>query len=100
MRLSDLLGRPVVDADGRRLGEVKDVRLVQDGPYVEGFGQQLRIEGLLVGEGALGTRLGITRANLRGPWPLTALMRRLERRTRYVLWDDVGAHDGHELRLR
>ena len=100
MRLSDLLGRPVVDADGRRLGEVKDVRLVQDGPYVEGFGQQLRVEGLLVGGGALGTRLGITRVDLRGPWPLTALVRRLERGSRYVLWGDVAGHDGHEIRLR
>jgi hypothetical protein len=93
MRLSELLGRPVLDADGRAMGTVKDVRLVQDGPYVEGFGQALRVEGLLFGRGALGVRLGMARANVQGPWPLTTVFRRLERRARYVEWDDVTRHD-------
>jgi sporulation protein YlmC with PRC-barrel domain len=59
MRLSDLLGAPVRDGQGRSLGHVKDVRLVQDGPYVEGFGHQLRVAELVVGRGPMGTRLGI-----------------------------------------
>jgi len=89
MRLSELLGRDVVCADGRAIGKVKDVRLVQDGPYVEGFGHALRVEGILFGRGAIGIRLGMARANVNGPWPMTAVFRRLERRARYVDWNEV-----------
>jgi hypothetical protein len=99
MRLSELLGRRVVDADGRRLGDVKDVRLVQDGPLIEGFGHALRVEGVLVGRGAIGVRLGIVRTDVKGPWPLTWLLRRLEHHARYVDWNDVAEHDTH-LQLR
>ena len=100
MRLSELLGRDVVDADGRAIGKVKDVRLVQDGPYVEGFGHALRVEGILCGRGALGVRLGIARANVKGPWPMTAVFRRLERRARYVDWNDVTRDVEGSIRLR
>jgi sporulation protein YlmC with PRC-barrel domain len=35
MRLSDLLASTVFDHDGRAIGRVRDVRLVQDGPLVD-----------------------------------------------------------------
>src|SRR4051812_38247163 len=41
--LSELLETPTVDADGAAVGFVRDVRLAQDGPYVEGFGHALRV---------------------------------------------------------
>jgi hypothetical protein len=89
LRLSDLLDAATFDADGQPLGRVKDVRLVQDGPYVEGFGQALRVAGVIVGQRAYGIRLGFERAKVTGPWPLTALFRRFEERASYIPWDDV-----------
>jgi sporulation protein YlmC with PRC-barrel domain len=45
MRLTDLLGAEVIDQEGRSAGRVHDVRLVQDGPPVGGFGASLRVAG-------------------------------------------------------
>ena len=100
MRLGELFGREVVDADGVRLGKVRDVRLVQDGPLLEGFGNALRVDGLVVGQGGLGVRLGIWRAGVRGPRPLVALLRRREHRAFDVPWGAVERDDSEELRLR
>jgi sporulation protein YlmC with PRC-barrel domain len=98
-RLAELIGARVVTEDGRRRGHVKDVRLVQDGPYVEGFGQALRVEGLLVGPPLIGVRLGFERAEVRGPWPVSALFRTLERRATFVPWEDVLEWDGARVLL-
>ena len=93
MLLSDLLHRPVVDEQGRPLGIVEDVHAVPDGPVVEGFGALLRVEHLAVGRtGALGARLGAVR-ELRGPWPVVALLRWLGRRGRIVSWSQVVVPD-------
>jgi hypothetical protein len=100
MRVSDLLGTPVLTAEGEALGAVRDVRLVQDGPYVEGFGHALRVAGVLTGPGTLAVRLGFSRASVRGPWPVAQLFRWRERRARYVRWDDVASWDGGTIRLR
>jgi hypothetical protein len=100
MRLGDLLGSPVRDADGNPIGHVQDVRLVQDEPYVEGFGHGLRVEGILTGRGSLAVRLGFDRAGMAGPWPLTTIFRRLERRARYYRWEQVDAWDDDGVRLR
>jgi hypothetical protein len=59
MRLSELLGAEAVDQAGRSACHVHDVRLVQDGPLVGGFGASLRVDGLLVGRRAVGARLGL-----------------------------------------
>ena len=89
MRLSDLLRNDVMDADGHKIGHVNDVRLVQDGPYVEGFGAGLRVEGLVAGPGKLAERLGFHRGGTEGPWILSVIFRNLERRGRYIPWTDV-----------
>jgi hypothetical protein len=89
--LSDLLRLPVIDADGESLGRIDDVRLVQDGPFVEGFGAALRVADLIVGPGGLGVRLGYVRHGVRGPAPIRALASRLERRTIVVAWEHVDA---------
>jgi hypothetical protein len=96
MRLSDLLHCRVTSTAGRQLGRVVDVRLVQDGPMVDGFGSALRVEGLLVGRSALGSRLGYHRGGLKGPWLLRVLFRALERRALQISWADVASWDPEE----
>lgn len=89
MRLSDLLEAEVVDRNGERIGHVHDVRLIQDGPPLGTWGAALRIEGLVVGRGSIGTRLGITRPRMRGLWILKLLFAR-QRASRVVVpWSTV-----------
>jgi len=98
MRLGELLGKPVVTADGKRVGRVHDVRLVADGPKL-GFGPALRVDGLVVGRGAVAIRLGYQRHGVRGPFIMGRLIRTLEGHARYVRWSEV-AERGDEIRLR
>jgi len=98
MRLSDLLDRPVFDADGRRLGAVQDVLVSESEPLLSGRPSALVVEGLVVG-GHQGTRLGFERGGAQGPWPIAALFRRLERRARFVPWDIVANCDNDEVRI-
>ena len=93
-RLSDLVNAVAFDAEGMPIGEVEDVRLVQDGPFVEGFGHKLRLDGVVIGKRARGLRLGFERANVRGPWLLKALFTRLERHARYYTWDEIDWEPG------
>ena len=94
MRLSELLDRAVVTADGRRLGKVRDVRLVQDGPILAGGTQAaLRVDAVIVSRGWRGVRLGYLRGEVRGPWMLRAIFCRLERKARAIplrdlVWDE------------
>jgi len=100
MRLSDLLHSTVVDRDGHEVGSVEDVRLVQDGPLIEGFGAALRVEGLLIGGGTLSVRLGYHRKRVRGPVLLRALFTALERRAHYAAWEQVASHGEGTVQLR
>lgn len=99
MRLSDLLHSTVVDADGNELGSIDDVRLVQDGPVLANFGAALRVDGLVVGRGAVGLRLGYHRAGVHGPWLLKRIFTAFERRARFVAWEQVREWDGGAVRL-
>jgi sporulation protein YlmC with PRC-barrel domain len=89
MRLSDLLDSEVVDRDGERIGHVHDVLLVQDGPPLGTWGAALRLEALVVGRGSIGTRLGITRPQMKGPWILKLLFARQRASRVLVPWDRV-----------
>lgn len=100
MRLGELLHTPVYDAAGAEVGMVDDVRLVQDGPLLEGFGASLRVDGLIVGSGGVAVRLGFHRHGVRGPFLLKKAATALERRARYVPWDQVEHCDGEAVRLR
>jgi sporulation protein YlmC with PRC-barrel domain len=91
MRLSSLLDVEVFDEDGRSIGTVLDVRMVQRGPMLASFGAALQIESLVVGPGALGARLGYDRGPTKGPWPLRELFHALHRSTRTVPWDALRA---------
>jgi sporulation protein YlmC with PRC-barrel domain len=99
MRLSELLGCTVFDAAGDKVGGVNDVRLVQDGPYVEGFGAGLRVEGIVAGKGKVGERLGYHRGGVEGPWILKTVFSRLERRGQYISWDKVERIDDAVIHL-
>ena len=98
-RLSDLVNAVAFDAGGSPIGEVEDVRLVQDGPFVEGFGHKLRVDGVVVGKRNRGLRLGFGRADVRGPWLLKVIFARLERHARYYAWDQIEWEPG-AVRLR
>jgi sporulation protein YlmC with PRC-barrel domain len=99
VRLSELLGSEVVDRDGASLGHVHDVRAVQDGPAVAGFGALLRVDGLVVGRGSKGVRLGFHRSGVKGPWPLKRIFETLERQAVFVPWHQVEAWEGPTIRI-
>jgi hypothetical protein len=99
MRLSDLLGAEVVDRDSRQVGFVRDVRLVQDGPLQGTFGAGLRIEGLIVGGAAVGTRLGYGRRGMRAPWMVASAVSPLDRTCWYVPWASVVEATGRRAQL-
>jgi len=100
MLISELLRSKVVDSDGRNLGSVNDVRLIQDGPLIGGFGAALRIDGLVVGAGTITVRLGYHRHRVAGPALLKSLLGGLERRARFVAWDQVDSWNDSTVRLR
>lgn len=61
MRLSELLDVEMQDRDGRRVGRVVDIRLVQDGPVRFPYGAALRVDGFIVAERELVRLLGYER---------------------------------------
>jgi sporulation protein YlmC with PRC-barrel domain len=93
MRASDLIDARVVDADGRSLGSVSDVRLTPDGPTRGAFGPTLRIKGLVVSDRRLGGFLGYDRGGVRGPWLVAKVVRWLHRDAVLVPWDDVASYE-------
>jgi sporulation protein YlmC with PRC-barrel domain len=99
MRLSELLDSEVLDADGRAIGHVHDVRMVQDGPIQGTFGAALRVQGLIVGRPALGARLGLDRAGVKGPWILKAFFRAI-RTDLYVEWERVRSIEPERILIR
>ena len=88
-------------ADGRTLGKVRDVRLVQDGPILAGGTQAaLRVDAVIVSRGWRGVRLGYLRGQVRGPWLLRATFGRLERGAHAISVRDLVWDEGPHLRLR
>jgi sporulation protein YlmC with PRC-barrel domain len=85
-RATDLLGLPVVDEDGRRLGRVYDLRLrLDDGPSERTW----LLEGLVVGRRGLLERFGFAAKAQRDPLLPGDVVR----------WDDVVAVE-EEVRVR
>jgi hypothetical protein len=93
MRISDLLASDVHQADGTRVGQVHEVRVVQDGPLVNGLQAAFRIDAVIVGRGSLGVRLGYHADHVRGPWLLNMLFRRTKHRLREISMSDVARWD-------
>ena len=98
MRLTDVLGCEVFNADGESLGRVRDACLKADGPPVGEFGPALRLHALLVGRGSTGGRLGLARDSVRGPWLLKLVFGRRPRHR--VPWTDIESMDRDTIRLR
>ena len=94
MRLSDLLGADVLDADGTPVGRVTDVRMTQDGPVLGTWGAAFRVTGLVVSPRHTGSYLGYDRRTVRGPWLVAKAVRWLHRDAVLVPWDDVVSCDG------
>jgi sporulation protein YlmC with PRC-barrel domain len=101
MRLSDLLGRPVVDAGGHELGRLRDVKLRARGPVDGAALAALDVEAVVVGGAGTAVRLGYVRGGVRGPWLLKALAGRLERKALEIPWADLEVPERPEpLRVR
>ena len=98
MRLSELLHSEVVTESGEHLGHVRDVRLVRDGPPLEGFGRAYRVHELLVGKGSLGARLGLDREHMSSPWILRVVFGR--RPPRQIPWSRVVSIGEGRVRVR
>ncbi|WP_052680621.1 PRC-barrel domain-containing protein [Streptomyces sp. NRRL F-4428] len=91
MRLADLMGARVLDATGRDIGHVSDVRLTETtAPAVTR--PRLRIEGLVIATRRRGRLLAYDHRPVDGPWPLTALARRTTRHALWTPWTAVTAH--------
>ncbi len=83
MRASELLRSEVVDARGRRLGPVRDIRITRDG---------FRVAGIVVGGGpfaSIAHGWGYAEGRAQGPWLLRVLTRRATRQARFVDANDV-----------
>src|SRR5438477_1077354 len=100
MRVSDILECTVVDADGREVGQVHDIRMVREGPVQGVFGPAYRALGLVIGPAAIGVRLGFGRTSLRGPAPLKSLFRWIHREGRFVEWSAIESIGDRKIRLR
>jgi sporulation protein YlmC with PRC-barrel domain len=97
MRLSDLLGSEVITTAERGIGRVHEVRAVQDGPLQGAFGAALRIDGLIVGRGSIGTRLGLDRKDVKSPAAIRIMLDRLLGPRLYVPWNRVVAVENHRV---
>jgi hypothetical protein len=93
MRGADLLGRPVVGPDGKSLGKVIDVRLVQDGPLMGAYAA-MRVDSLVVGHHKLAAHLGYDRAGTRGPWLVDKVVDLITRHNKELPWADARLEDG------
>jgi sporulation protein YlmC with PRC-barrel domain len=93
MRASELFGLHVIDPSGRHIGDVHDVRLVRI--PLGSAGEGLSIDGLVVGPGSIGVRLGYAHGNTRGPWVLKQLFRRRAYHLHFVPWSAV-VHRTHD----
>ena len=88
MRLSDLLGAHVADAEGTSLGKVIDVRLAQTGlPHLTMA--ELTVESLIVSPRSTGSLFGYDRRDNQGPLLLRAIVRFMHRHAFIVDWRDV-----------
>jgi PRC-barrel domain protein len=101
MRLAELIGCRLFDCDGTEVGGVHDVRFTADGPPYAATGKpSYRLSALIVGDKAVGDRLGYVRHEMKGPWPLPWLFSRLSRRSRVVDWDHVTRVERPRIEIR
>jgi len=98
-RLVDLLGLPVLAADGTRLGLVNDLRL-SPADRVRGLFAELVIDGIVVDGHHAGSMLGYDRRAEQGPRLVRILVRALHRHAGYVPWSHVETIDLERREIR
>ncbi len=85
---SQLLGRPAYDLAGQYLGRVADLIVTPDAQ------DRPQLTDVIVTRGLWGRLLGYERAEMRGPWLLEALARRVLRRDmRRLPWSTLRIGD-------
>ncbi|MEN0085225.1 MAG: PRC-barrel domain-containing protein [Leifsonia sp.] len=99
MILSDLLGSPVLTADGERLGVVVDARLALDGPP-DGMLSAARLYGLVVSPRSHSSFAGYERTDVEAPALIARFLRWRARGSVLVLWADLASFTGDVVRLR
>ncbi|RDV43608.1 PRC-barrel domain containing protein [Leifsonia sp. ku-ls] len=99
MILSDLLGSPVLTADGERLGVVVDARLAMDGAP-EGMLAVTRLYGLVVSPHSHSSFAGYERTGVNAPALIARLLRWRARGSVLVLWSDLASFSDDVVRLK
>lgn len=99
MILSDLLGSPVLTADGERLGAVVDARLAMDGPP-DGMLAATRLYGLVVSPHSHSSFAGYERRGVDAPALIARFLRWRARGSVLVLWADIASVADDVVRLR
>ena len=97
MRASELFGVRVIDGSGRHIGDVHDVRLLR--VPLGSAGEGLQIDGLVVGPGSVGVRLGYAHGSTKGPWILKYLFRRRGLRLHFVPWTAITQRTTKEIHV-
>jgi sporulation protein YlmC with PRC-barrel domain len=99
MILSDLLGSPVVSAEGERLGRVVDARMVLDGPP-DGLLAAARLYGLVVSPHSHSSFAGYERTGVDAPALIARFLRWRARGSFLVLWTDLASFTDDVIHLR
>ncbi|BCB76443.1 hypothetical protein GCM10022251_23650 [Phytohabitans flavus] len=100
MRATDLLGATVYAIDGQPVGTVRDLRFEARPGDRPGAKVRYRLTALECGPIGIAHRLGYARReDLRGPWPLTPLLRRLTGRSLIVRWSDITRISGGRIEI-
>lgn len=97
MRLSELIGRPVVDVDGNPAGRVHDVRVA-----VPEDGDRWHVAGIVFGTRRLSAAAhawGFADGRARAPSPLRRILRPAAQDARFAASEDVAAWGPAEVRL-
>ena len=99
MQLSDLLGLPVCDSDGRPVGTLIDVRLSVSGDLAD-RPDAPKVFGVIVSPQSRSSYLGYERRRVNQPRVLASLLRWRHRGTFLALWRDVDDVTAERLTLR
>jgi sporulation protein YlmC with PRC-barrel domain len=99
MILSDLLGSPVLTADGERLGEVVDARFALDGPP-DGLLAAARLYGLVVSPHSHRSFAGYERTGVNAPALIARFLSWRARGSVLVLWADLASFSDDVVRLK
>ena len=95
MRISEVLGSPVLDRAGSEIGVVHDLQVTGEAPF--------RVTGITVGPAGWIDRAahawGFAQGRTCGPWPLATLARRATRRARFAPVDAVASWAPDGIRL-